>query len=55
MVFSDTFFYLEADLLFPFIRLYNTLSPGHVYIRFAFYGKSPYHMYMRLNIKGYKF
>ena len=33
----------------------NTLSPDHVYIRFAFYHKSPYHVYIRLNIKGHNF
>ena len=31
--------------ILPTKKHFNTLSPDHVYIRFAFYRKSPYHVY----------
>ena len=41
--------------ILPTKKHFNTLSPDHVYIRFAFYRKSPYLVYIRLNIKVHNF
>ena len=49
------FRYIFFPLKFFHFHILSTLSPDHVYIRFAFYHKSPYHVYVRLNIKDHSF